>query len=75
MTKPAISMSGLGLMGEAMARRLIETGHVVTGFDIPAGRLAAAATFGVQSCLGHLHPPLGSAKPVSQEHARFARSA
>jgi 3-hydroxyisobutyrate dehydrogenase len=50
MTKPAIGMIGLGLMGEAMARRLIGTGHAVAGFDITAEREAAAAAFGVQSC-------------------------
>ena len=43
LSKPAVGMIGLGLMGEAMARRLIETGHAVAGYDIVAEKVAAAA--------------------------------
>jgi 3-hydroxyisobutyrate dehydrogenase len=41
---------GLGLMGEGIARRLIETGHTVAGYDIAPARMAAAAKWGVQTC-------------------------
>jgi 3-hydroxyisobutyrate dehydrogenase-like beta-hydroxyacid dehydrogenase len=44
-------MIGLGLMGEAMARRLIETGHAVAGCDIAAKKVAVAAAFGVHASL------------------------
>jgi 3-hydroxyisobutyrate dehydrogenase-like beta-hydroxyacid dehydrogenase len=43
-------MVGLGLMGHAMARRLIETGHTIAGYDIVAGKTAAAAALGAQAC-------------------------
>jgi 3-hydroxyisobutyrate dehydrogenase-like beta-hydroxyacid dehydrogenase len=57
MSKPTAGMIGLGLMGEAIARRLIETGHAVVGYDIAAEKVAAAAAFGVRAC--------GSAAEVS----------
>jgi 3-hydroxyisobutyrate dehydrogenase len=41
---------GLGLMGEGISRRLIETGHTVAGYDITPARMAAAATWGVRTC-------------------------
>ena len=50
MSKPAVGVIGLGLMGHAIARRLTETGHAVAGYDIVAERVAAAATLGVQAC-------------------------
>ena len=50
MSKPTVGMIGLGLMGQAMARRLIETGHAVAGYDIVAEKVAAAAALGVQAC-------------------------
>ncbi len=37
-------------MGHAIARRLIETGHAVAGYDIAAEKVAAVATLGVQVC-------------------------
>jgi 3-hydroxyisobutyrate dehydrogenase-like beta-hydroxyacid dehydrogenase len=43
-------MIGLGLMGHAIARRLTETGHAVAGYDIIAGKVAAAVAIGVQAC-------------------------
>src|SRR5436190_24371171 len=45
----AIGFVGLGLMGEGFARRLIETGHGVIGFDIDTGKVGAAATWGIQA--------------------------
>jgi len=50
LSKPTVGMIGLGLMGEAMARRLIETGHAVAGCDIAAKKVAVAAAFGVHAC-------------------------
>lgn len=50
MSKPAVGMIGLGLMGEAMARRLTQTGHSVAGFDIATEKLAASAAYGVRAC-------------------------
>jgi 3-hydroxyisobutyrate dehydrogenase-like beta-hydroxyacid dehydrogenase len=43
----AVGFVGLGLMGEGFTRRLIEVGHSVVGFDIDAGKVAAAAAWGV----------------------------
>jgi 3-hydroxyisobutyrate dehydrogenase len=43
----AIGFVGLGLMGTGFTRRLIETGHRVTGFDIDPAKVAAAAENGV----------------------------
>ena len=50
MSKPTIGVIGLGLMGGAMAKRLIETGHGVVGYDIVADKLAAAVAFGARAC-------------------------
>lgn len=43
-----IGFIGLGLMGQGFVRRLIERGHVVTGYDIVAEKLAAATAHGVR---------------------------
>ena len=45
-----IGMIGLGLMGEGISKRLIETGHAVAGYDIVADKLAAAAARGAKAC-------------------------
>jgi 3-hydroxyisobutyrate dehydrogenase-like beta-hydroxyacid dehydrogenase len=37
-TLPSVGLIGLGLMGEVYARRLIEAGFDVIGFDIDAAR-------------------------------------
>jgi 3-hydroxyisobutyrate dehydrogenase len=50
MSKPAVGVIGLGLMGHAIARRLTEIGHAVAGYDIVAEKVAAVATLGVQAC-------------------------
>jgi len=42
-----IGMIGLGLVGRAMAARLIAVGHRVYGYDIAPGACAAAASLGV----------------------------
>lgn len=46
--KPAIAFIGLGLMGAAFTRRLIERGYAVTGYDIVAEKVRAAAEQGVR---------------------------
>jgi 3-hydroxyisobutyrate dehydrogenase len=48
MSKNGVGFIGLGLMGEGFTRRLIEKGHSVTGFDIDAARIKAAAKWGVK---------------------------
>jgi 3-hydroxyisobutyrate dehydrogenase len=50
MSKPVVGVIGLGLMGSAIAQRLIETGHTVAGYDIVAAKLAATAVHGVRPC-------------------------
>ena len=42
-----VGFIGLGLMGEAFTRRLIESGRGVIGFDIDAAKMKAAAVWGV----------------------------
>ena len=42
-----IALIGLGLMGRAMARRLLSAGHRVAGYDIGADACAQAAALGV----------------------------
>lgn len=44
---PAIGFIGLGLMGQGFTRRLVEGGYKVTGYDIVADKIAAAAKHGV----------------------------
>ena len=50
MSKIVVGCVGLGLMGGAISRRLIETGHAVAGYDIAPDKLAAAAKWGVEAC-------------------------
>jgi 3-hydroxyisobutyrate dehydrogenase-like beta-hydroxyacid dehydrogenase len=50
MQKPVIGMIGLGLMGEGLTRRLIETGHAIKGYDIVADKISSAAAHGVRPC-------------------------
>ena len=50
MRKATVGMIGLGLMGQAIAQRLTETGHLVAGYDIVAEKLVAATALGVQAC-------------------------
>jgi 3-hydroxyisobutyrate dehydrogenase-like beta-hydroxyacid dehydrogenase len=42
-----VGFVGLGLMGQAFTKRLVATGHRVTGYDIVAERIARAQTHGV----------------------------
>ncbi len=49
MSKPVVGCVGLGLMGGGIARRLIETGHAVAGYDIVPAKVAAAAKWGVEA--------------------------
>jgi 3-hydroxyisobutyrate dehydrogenase-like beta-hydroxyacid dehydrogenase len=46
-TKPRIGFLGLGMMGGQMAKRLVERGYPVAGFDIDAERAARAEKSGV----------------------------
>ena len=46
--RPAIGFIGLGLMGHAFTKRLCACGYRVTGYDIAADKLEAAARHGVQ---------------------------
>ena len=56
--KGDIGFIGLGLMGQAFTRRLLACGYRVTGYDIVAAKLRAAAAEGVQ--------PAGSAAEVAR---------
>lgn len=47
---PVIGFIGLGLMGEAFTRRLIETSHRVAGYDIVPEKVTAASHRGVHAC-------------------------
>ncbi len=47
MNKPKIGFIGLGTMGGQMARRLVEQGYAVRGFDPSAERAARAKTAGI----------------------------
>ena len=49
---------GLGLMGQAFTKRLVETGHRVIGYDLVADKVARAAGHGVR--------PAGSAAEVAR---------
>jgi 3-hydroxyisobutyrate dehydrogenase-like beta-hydroxyacid dehydrogenase len=44
-----IGLVGLGLMGAGFAKRLIATGHAVSGYDPDAARMREAETLGVQT--------------------------
>lgn len=48
MANPQIGFIGLGLMGQAFTRRLVECGFAVTGYDIVADKVAQAANHGVK---------------------------
>jgi len=47
MAKPRIGFLGMGAMGGPMARRLVQTGFSVTGYDVIPARAAAAVKDGV----------------------------
>ena len=53
-----IGFIGLGLMGQAFTRRLVACGYQVTGYDIVADKVSAAAAQGVR--------PAGSAAEVAR---------
>ena len=44
-----IGLIGLGLMGTGFTKRLIATGHAVTGYDPDAARLEAAVRLGISA--------------------------
>jgi 3-hydroxyisobutyrate dehydrogenase-like beta-hydroxyacid dehydrogenase len=45
---PDVGFVGLGLMGQAFTRRLVATGHRVSGYDIVADKMTRAASHGVR---------------------------
>ena len=47
MNTPQIGFIGLGLLGGAIVKRLLATGHRVTGYDIVAEKVAASAGAGM----------------------------
>lgn len=47
MTQPVIGFIGLGLMGLAIAQRLVTTGHTVIGLDADSARTALASDGGI----------------------------
>ena len=49
MSRAAVGCIGLGLMGEAFARRLIATDHSVAAYDIAAEKVAAAVAAGAKA--------------------------
>jgi 3-hydroxyisobutyrate dehydrogenase len=53
-----IGFIGLGLMGQAFARRLVACGYPVTGYDVVADKMRAAEALGVR--------PAGSAADVAR---------
>jgi 3-hydroxyisobutyrate dehydrogenase-like beta-hydroxyacid dehydrogenase len=55
---PDLGFIGLGLMGQAFTRRLVETGHRVIGYDVVADKIARAEGHGVR--------PAGSAAEVAR---------
>ena len=50
-TLPAIGVIGLGLLGHAIASRLLKAGHAVVGFDVLPERIAALTTLGGKAAL------------------------
>jgi len=46
--KQRIGFIGLGLMGQAFTRRLVERGYPVTGYDVVADKIRAAEAHGVR---------------------------
>lgn len=50
MSVPVVGIIGLGLMGEAFTRRLVETDYRVVGYDIVPEKVVAAAALGLQAC-------------------------
>ncbi|MFX3724971.1 NAD(P)-binding domain-containing protein, partial [Streptococcus suis] len=48
---PTIAVIGAGLMGAAIATRLIETGHPVTVFDVDAQKVTALVAKGAVAAL------------------------
>jgi 3-hydroxyisobutyrate dehydrogenase-like beta-hydroxyacid dehydrogenase len=50
MSSKTIGVIGLGLMGEAIAARLLDCGHAVAGYDVVPEKLSAASGRGVRAC-------------------------
>lgn len=50
LSKPTVGFIGLGLMGNAITKRLVECGYQVFGYDIEASKITAAEQHGVIAC-------------------------
>jgi 3-hydroxyisobutyrate dehydrogenase-like beta-hydroxyacid dehydrogenase len=51
--KPTVGFIGLGLMGQALTKRLVSSGYTVTGFDLDPEKIEQASrhgVIGVESC-------------------------
>ena len=72
----SISIIGAGLMGTAIATRLLECGHKVTVFDIDAAKLAAIAKLGAKPA-GSIHEAASNSDfaILSLNHADIVRKA
>jgi 2-hydroxy-3-oxopropionate reductase len=72
----SVSIIGAGLMGSAIATRLLECGHVVTVFDIDAARLEALAKLGAKPA-GSIHEATANSDFIilSLNHADIVRKA
>jgi putative dehydrogenase len=55
-----VGVIGLGIMGGAMAARLLEAGHAVSGFDIDAAALARFSERGGTACDSPAHAAQGA---------------
>ena len=60
MAKPRIGFLGMGAMGGPMAGRLAQSGFSVTGYDVSAARVEAAARSGVTSAKSPRHAAEGA---------------
>ena len=72
----SVSIIGAGLMGTAIATRLLECGHKVTVFDIDAAKLAALAKLGAKPATS-IHEAASNSDFVilSLNHADIVRKA
>ena len=72
----SISIIGAGLMGSAIATRLLQCGHSVTVFDIDAAKLASLAKLGARPA-GSIHDATANSEFIilSLNHADIVRKA
>ena len=60
--KGSIGFIGLGLMGQAFTRRLVACGYRVTGYDVVADKLSAAA--GARRASRRARPPRSPGRAI-----------